>query len=1431
MKLSRYAPALAIGALLLSMQSDRTSAQQTQSSPPQDTQAIIQAIISTPAQPASEAPKSGTFYSAQFGDKWPPLPADILNLDFWDLGEGLFIYNDTNIDYNTLQNKTSEDASRSVRGPEMMVNTARSVKGSITMDSPPSPPGGGEGGGGGGGPLTPDYSYSTNELWLEILEPGTNAYNADTNSATVLLHGTIPDVEYVLFSATNLNAATTGTVWTAWAIEQNLIGAENTNVTPTTVSMIGRPMLYLRALAYTLDDDGDGLPSWWETKYSTAAFPLNPTNADTGNTGIPDGYKMDSAGDGWNNLQKFQMGIPPNVWATPPTPTGLSVVTTNSGTNASLSWNASPGPVLSYSIYKDGLLLTNVSPSQTSFTDTFYQPGDSYQFQADYSGGNSALGIADNPQIAPEYTTDAYIVRGPQGRLYLAASAVPPNVSSIRIGVGMNSSGIGLGADAPYPIPYTFSSFWQASQDFGDLFTNIFDVPVTNLINGVYEIPTGDVPAFYGAFFYSQAVGADGRLGNPSEEQYLSNWESGNVPFLDGTTEIQQNVSFLLRAATQTQPFSFYDQVPGFAPFYPTPQRTNYVFAGFHGFQDLNFSALQMNEFEPFEENYFYRNFAYLTDPDDAHGNLLTGAYSYRDIAIGIGVDTPMFLFPTHSYVVNSNQASIPAILPGATTAKWLFYAFLYNATNGADIGLFPDTNPNLADVVSGFQNLFGLSLKSVEYPSSSTDVNAFTTASAGTSITNDYSGNYFFEMDQPVLTNVAYYFARPGIDPLPGEDAFSNTNATASPIIIPFGMPFQITAWAKQAISNGYSGKFAYPEQYFDHAYEIDTNGVVTTNTTGILSPYGEFFPTEPGPTALVTMPDGATGQRGTGVVWVIKLQLDVNHDGTMDQTFSGPDNTTHNRPFQFWLNNDYDREHAVGSDREQDDLAGDERDAASPYTGKPAPDSEYRDKLGERVIPSQRDLEDFARLWICGITTNLLALLPPGTTGELSWGDKGNPNTNNPTIDLFGAAVDPSFPNRNGSDAYLTNFLDAMYQTNSYHGSTIGSRLGPGDALPFMSNGWANPLLVWCGVTNGAGTLTVTISQGGTNTLAQISAYIELKDIKQMYERWTVGDAPSVSVAPSNLPYLAAEGLSTPFQYDPPTGTNTLYILQVHDYDLPTWKKDRFAETTFKRLYWQGYQGRFGLFRWPGVYNGILRPLDDSEFNAWRSGAGLMNLLTNLEAQYPGNVFLVAHGYGTIVAGEALRLAGTNQPVNTYIAMQGAVPTHAYDPYPTNRPLNSTGINLDSGTPNRYLYYYTNGLPWYFSRAAGAGIYINYFNTNDYLLTGAWRRTQDEKPDIGYGWDGTNFFRGFPLSYSLLLFPTNTYEIFAYCDEARCEAIGAQPNLGGQFNTSFQVNLAAPLYSFSAEQKDHSAQFLSDCADRWPFWDAVLKSMSLKR
>jgi hypothetical protein len=560
------------------------------------------------------------------------------------------------------------------------------------------------------------------------------------------------------------------------------------------------------------------------------------------------------------------------------------------------------------------------------------------------------------------------------------------------------------------------------------------------------------------------------------------------------------------------------------------------------------------------------------------------------------------------------------------------------------------------------------------------------------------------------------------------------------------------------------------------------------------------------------VTKPDITTGQRGTNVINVIGLQLDFNHDGTMDPSFMGPDSTSPARPFQFWINNNYDRWHTVDiTDSEQDDLLI----ADCPYApDQNIPDYNYTNLTGNRAIPCTRDLEDFARLWVSGIDSNLLAALPSNSTVTLSWGDVGYPNPGNPTIDLFQAA-DP-----NGGMGYLTNALIATNQIDPTLSPYIG-RLGPGGSIQLNACEfdvcWRGNYFIWCGVSNGSGNLSVTISDASGNVLGGAGVYIQLQDIKQMYERWTVGDAPSL--APSNTAYLAQDDFTpgqstTPFQYGPSTDTNTPYILFVHGWNMESWKKDRFAETMFKRLYWQGYQGRFGSFRWPCA-SGILT-FDDSEFNAWKSAAPLHAFLTNLNTLYPNQVYVMSHSQGAIVCGEALRLAGTNQLVNTYIAAQGAIASHDYDASATNR-------YAGGATPDREAQYYTNGAPCYFNGVAGARTYINFFNTNDWALTLLWPPNQNLKPDLGWEWNGTNYYAAPANGGRNLYFPADTYEIFSHITQAQCYALGSQVNVNGAFSGS-QVELDIAPYNFGTPHKDHSGEFRSDTVHRWSFWDSVL-------
>jgi hypothetical protein len=501
----------------------------------------------------------------------------------------------------------------------------------------------------------------------------------------------------------------------------------------------------------------------------------------------------------------------------------------------------------------------------------------------------------------------------------------------------------------------------------------------------------------------------------------------------------------------------------------------------------------------------------------------------------------------------------------------------------------------------------------------------------------------------------------------------------------------------------------------------------------------------------------------------------------------------------------------------------------AGCPYTpNTPTPDCNYLDGDGHRVISCERDLQDFARLWIAGVTTNLLAALPPGCTISLNWGDVGNPNPNNPTIDLFPAA------DSDGGIGYQTNEDIATGQIDNSYFPYIG-RIGPGSNLVLnastFANNWAGNFFIWCGVSNGTGGLNLTIANSNGTVLAQTTTYIQIEDIKQMYERWTVGDNPNLAPATRAIPDTdeLPAGMSA-FTYPPPQGSNTPYILLVHGWNMQAWDKDRFAETAFKRLYWQGYQGRFGDFHWP-TYTGF-NTYDESEQRAWQSGIGLSNTLCELNNEYPGNVYLMAHSMGNIVAGEALRQLGTNNIVNTYIAMQAAVPSHAYD---TNAPTRLIPVGDWDGAPEVFANYYTNGAPCYFKNIAGAGTYVNFFNTNDFALN-AWTIDQNQKPVtdglIGYDYDpdtGDYSFNTTPL-----FFPGDTYTIFARIIQAQCYAVGAQLNVGGIFSTNNQVDLPSvwppdPSGNNYGDHVWHSAEFRSDNPQRWLFWNTVLTRTKL--
>jgi len=422
--------------------------------------------------------------------------------------------------------------------------------------------------------------------------------------------------------------------------------------------------------------------------------------------------------------------------------------------------------------------------------------------------------------------------------------------------------------------------------------------------------------------------------------------------------------------------------------------------------------------------------------------------------------------------------------------------------------------------------------------------------------------------------------------------------------------------------------------------------------------------------------------------------------------------------------------------------------------------------------------------------------------------------------------------------STLYLTDTNAAAQQKDSYGARIIEwshhNVLTKYNPFIFPTSFWANlssdqPVahLLFDAVSRGSGKLVVAIYKNdGVTKLAEGPAlYLKLQDVKEMYDRYTVGENPSAAPA-------TTASLASGYAYDSTITAENNYILFVHGWNLPTWEKDAFAETAFKRLYWQGYKGHFGSFRWPTGYgvSGIIsaitdaRNYDNSESNAWASATGLLGKLNDLHTAYSGHVYLMAHSMGNVVAGEALNQAGS-QVVNTYVAMQGAVPAHCYDASTANR--------VTRTEPDYYAHYWTNGASSYFNDTAGAGTYVNYFNASDWALDW-WRTDQDFKPDSGYFYGTVNgitgFFSGFGSGgpYPFLSPLSDRYTIFSYADPSWSYALGAPANVGGAFDNQ-QVDLQAS-FGFGNQHKDHSGEFNSDNMNRLQFWNTVLVKFKLK-
>lgn len=622
------------------------------------------------------------------------------------------------------------------------------------------------------------------------------------------------------------------------------------------------------------------------------------------------------------------------------------------------------------------------------------------------------------------------------------------------------------------------------------------------------------------------------------------------------------------------------------------------------------------------------------------------------------------------------------------------------------------------------------------------------------------------------------------------------------------------------------------------------------------------------------------------------LDLAVDGDRNATKDDPrikFDGSDKTSPEEPYEFWINNDKDDDGEAGDIRTAGDL-------------EPSGNGD----LGDSKINGLRDLEDFSRI----------ALRAPSFLKSLQdinnikmgfrW---SNDSTGNPAIRLYRLA-----DRENGSMDYLFDETKAQEQLDT-DGEALVSITKGGDVTYLPIWFWSgyeegqDIYFLFEGVSEGKGELEFAFKMSdGTEIFSGTGVHLELKDIKDMYERyepkvnplWTRGpvDDPYTSLNPKDFDSFSSlttdeinqlhssqvldehQSLPGTFKYgeieDPEEKD---YILFVHGWRMHHWEKQAFAETGYKRLFWQNYKGRYGAYFWPTEWTfrheigpeppNILDPRNYSRSNwkAYASANALSDLINELnnDNTYKGNVRVMAHSMGNVVTSEALRIGNysgnSRKHIHSYAAMQSATVAHSYSASSSDvsdLDLGFISWLTDPSTLNVYASYPSStvdGAPLegtslpYFKTVNGAvsNEIINMHNEVDAATTLGWLFLQWEKPDLNYDYNGSPFssdYQTFEHNGEILNFPEDRYEIFAHGAQAHSRALGACPSNDGVNNFGSNTSITAslnlndlssfggdPNQIFIDNKEDHSAQFMASNMTRFMFWQKLITLFDLDK
>lgn len=1205
-----------------------------------------------------EPSMSGTFWSLQ--QDTAPLPfLPFPQLETVEISPGVFLFDDRAVDYSAV---------RKYRRLALSLQTLEGEYGmeatSMTASSVPSFPGEGEEWETNDIPVVEFVSpvYGTNELYLTI--------SGITNGWTLLdLMNTRSGNIYELLSSDVVS--TPRSIWFSEGYVEGFDG-----VTPTMVSAHSTSNLFFSARNISLDSSGQGIPDYWLLTY------FGTTETDVW---------ADPDGDGWSNFQEFLNNTSPVAANLPPAPCSLSATVDGTGTNVTISWKSGGGSVQSFQIFEDGVLRdwAGATDSQMTFQSRFnyvsYSSGsDEPQLivRALFNGGS----YRDSDPVTVSRTMlnqDIRLARGALGSMYLTIPNSPTAFDSV-------------------------SLRWTSGADVN---LAIVDIPAARFTGGVALLQDGEwrpyvtnataiVAQLYAT---NRGSGINHTWFTSPDERDFDELQLQNVDMATVQKQIRQNLRFVLRAAGVTRPFGFAtgDGIVGSSAGFGTdPFRflgrtngiTDYAYYGFRNFSpDWECSIIQ--GFRPILENYLWRRFEY--SPADF------GPYLVPTNGPGYDFDLNMRTM-LGSEAIAVRQSSAAFASAGTVFSNAVGTGIYFSPSDQLEfegempeVGLLQDLNTLNLSLGSNVRNLFGLRIESVQFRS---DEGEFLNLPRGTTIPDVVPMDLFVNVENPILVIDGYHFAAQdprsewsyysGIAsaPLPGQaEFFPNSDMvtlTASP-----GEPVSVSAWARHGILNNLpSSKYAFEEQFFENSYLIDTDGEVTTNRTGLLSPFGEFFPTESGPVALVTVPDIQTGERGTGIVHVISMDVDANRDGIMDSSFGGPDHRSWTNPFRFWINDDDDYGEIGGKD-----IPG------YPEAQKKTPNGK------DAVVNGVRDLIDFFP-----VRLNIQSLLQSYPSNTLACWLKQS--------DEALRIVDPEAPEC--QNLVPTNCLAFLTDTNLAIGlggpfeppngiqhpgrSTIQIGSGPGY---YLGNAFVNRIR-----NEGKGMILLEASKpttnpltlevwNGTNLIARTHLYLNISSVEKMFRhknliRETFGGSAGFDdrLNDSDVPN------------EPETNEKNFVFL--HGYNVnPNQSRGTFAET-FKRMFWSGSRARFWGVSWRG-YESQVGPLTPNYHinvkNAFLTAPHLSAFLSSSNIQ--GEVTVTAHSLGNMVT--LVSINDWSAPIDRYYMLDAAVPIEAVD---------------GAAIPNQHMTFSEWVSPENYANRLYASYWANLFPANDSRSTLTW-------------------------------------------------------------------------------------------------------------